>query len=238
METALQVNPSGEDYISLDTYRGRYTYLSQVRYEMGNGHYKTQQRNNILQITGREQVPPTVVYQVRDSEDLSRAIAQTNILSPDADHGRFIVFIANVTIDGGAAPQPPDTGPSNSNSGSNNSTGDDGELLDVEDLDSQLPADYPAPEAMATAPEVILNPLTMTTWPGSYAILDLQQVVGRYNVHAPTTIKNVVLLNLGAAPASETAYAKFTTGLWIFNITNWWVAGRHANARARCEGLC
>ncbi len=216
------MDPSGEDYISLDTYKGRYTYLSQVRYEMGNGHYKTQQRNNILQITGREQVPPTVVYQVRDSEDLSRAIAQTNVPSPDADHGRFIVFIANVTIDGGTVAQPPEPGPNNNgSSSSSNSSNGDGELLDVEDLDSQLPADYPAPEAVAVAPEVILNPLTMTTWPGSYAILDLQQVVGRFNVHAATTIKNVVLLNLGAAPPSETAYAKFTTGLWVFNITNW-----------------
>ncbi|KXZ54854.1 hypothetical protein GPECTOR_4g926 [Gonium pectorale] len=49
------LEPSGDDYIQLASYFGRYTTLVDVRYQVSNELFNTQQRNNILQITGDAQ---------------------------------------------------------------------------------------------------------------------------------------------------------------------------------------
>ena len=60
----LQVDPSGDTYISIVNYMGRFTHLINVRYELSGVTYTTMQRNSIMQITNDIKVPPTAVYQV------------------------------------------------------------------------------------------------------------------------------------------------------------------------------
>ncbi|KAG2494464.1 hypothetical protein HYH03_007516 [Edaphochlamys debaryana] len=63
---------------------------------MSNENFVTQQSNNILQITGDAQVPPTVVFQVRDADDLLTVMM--NSTSDAANHGQYVIFTENITL--------------------------------------------------------------------------------------------------------------------------------------------
>ncbi|GLI67387.1 hypothetical protein VaNZ11_011570 [Volvox africanus] len=91
----VQLGKSGIDYIHLVNYMGRYTTLMNVRYQVSNDVYVTQQRNNILQITNNEVVPPTVVFQARDSDDLLTALSSPSATA--AQHGQYIILTGSVT---------------------------------------------------------------------------------------------------------------------------------------------
>eukprot|EP00198_Chlamydomonas_reinhardtii_P002621 XP_001691957.1 predicted protein [Chlamydomonas reinhardtii] len=93
----VQLDPSGTDYIQLASYYGRYTTLVNVRYEISGDDLQTAQRNNILQITGNAQVPPTVVFQVRDSDDLFTAMTESSPASAK-QYGQYIILVENITM--------------------------------------------------------------------------------------------------------------------------------------------
>ncbi|KAG2435796.1 hypothetical protein HXX76_006992 [Chlamydomonas incerta] len=95
--TGVQLEPSGTDFIQLASYYGRYTTLVDVRYEISGDDLQTAQRNNILQITGNAQVPPTVVFQVRDSDDLLTAVTQASPTSAK-QYGQYIILVENITM--------------------------------------------------------------------------------------------------------------------------------------------
>ncbi|EFJ41519.1 hypothetical protein VOLCADRAFT_98524 [Volvox carteri f. nagariensis] len=93
----VTLGTSGDDFIQLENYFGRYTTLHDVRYQVSNELYATQQRNNILQITNDEAVPPTVVFQTRNSSDLLSALSSSPSATA-AQHGQYIILTANLTI--------------------------------------------------------------------------------------------------------------------------------------------
>ncbi|KAG2451229.1 hypothetical protein HYH02_003836 [Chlamydomonas schloesseri] len=95
--TGVQLKPSGTDFIQLASYYGRYTTLVDVRYEISGEDLQTAQRNNILQITGSAQVPPTVVFQVRDSADLLTAITEAAPATAQ-QYGQYIILVENITM--------------------------------------------------------------------------------------------------------------------------------------------
>jgi hypothetical protein len=96
-DTVLQLAPSGLDYIQLSSYYGRYTTLIDVRYQVTNDLYVTQQGYNILQITNDAQVPPTVVFQTRDSDDLLNALQSTSPAAA-AQYGLYVILTGNLTM--------------------------------------------------------------------------------------------------------------------------------------------
>ncbi|PNH02872.1 hypothetical protein TSOC_011115 [Tetrabaena socialis] len=93
----VQLLPSGDDFIHLSSYYGRYTTLVDVRYLISSDLYTTQQRNNILQITGDEQVPPTVVFQVRNGADLLTSLVEAPTTSA-GQYGQYIILTANISM--------------------------------------------------------------------------------------------------------------------------------------------
>ena len=94
-----QLDPSGDSFININTYKGRYTYLQNVRYEVSGLNYTTEQQQSITQITGDIKVPPTAVYQVKSTADLLLALNHSSVIfQPSGSYRQYVVFNSNITL--------------------------------------------------------------------------------------------------------------------------------------------